>query len=368
MANLFFIHTPLQLMIAQMIIEQEKLNDNVMLCGYVDNNIHFLDICDLTIIEKLWSKRIAFPQVARWAVISRRHLWRDCKRTFRNFRFLESIIKKHNVHSLYIGDMWNNSCQLAAMAFHRKGLKICFFEEGNGHYILPYNYGKSGSYVDKVYAAIIDMLFYWPFIGVSYGYVHFWKGFTFSDLSMDVRYSVVPFYHEPFDKLLTVKPAITDKIEAYIRHEVSGLEISASILLMTSPLYEWQGKKYDKDETAYVRTIVEYAKSSTMRSSIHIKFHPRERDYVRKKILEELAAANINYVILGKKINIPVEYYLQFMQYDTIVSFSSSTSFYNGYLFPKVKFESILEAYYNNCMAVGSESLKYIEDLLAQIP
>lgn len=368
MANLFFIHTPLQLMIAQQIIRQENLKDNVMLCGYVYGNSHFLDIYDLTIIDELWSKRVAFPQVARWAIISRRHLWRDCKRTLHNFRHLIRIVKKNNVDTLYIGDMWNNSCQLVAMAFHRKGLKICFFEEGNGHYILPYNYGKSGSFADKVYAVIIDLLFYCPFIGVPYGYVHFWRGFTISDLSMDVRYSVVPFYHEPFDKLLTVKPAITEKMEAYIRHEVSSWGTSASILLMTSPLYELQGKKYDKDETAYVLTIVEYVKSSTKGSTIHIKFHPRERDYVRKRILEELAAANINYVILGEKINIPVEYYLQFMQYDKIVSFSSSTSFYNGYLFPKVKFESILEAYYNNCKAVGSESLKYIEDLLVQIP
>ena len=46
MANLFFIHTPLQLMIAQMIIKQENLKDNVMLCGYVDDNRHFLQIYD----------------------------------------------------------------------------------------------------------------------------------------------------------------------------------------------------------------------------------------------------------------------------------------------------------------------------------
>ena len=368
MANLFFIHTPLQLMIAQQIIKQEKLQDNVMLCGYVDNNIHFLNIYDLTIIDDLWSNRVAFPQVARWAIISRRHLLRDCRRTYRNYKLLLKIVKKYDADTLYLGDMWNNSCQLAAMLFHRRGKKICFFEEGNGHYVMRSSYGRSGSFADKVYAVIIDLLFYRPFIGAPYGYVHFWKGFTFSDLKMDIRYSVVPFYHESFDKLITVKPAISRKLEAYMRHEVSGLGISAGILLMTSPLYEWQGKRYDKDENAYVRTIIEYVKTSAQGAPIHIKFHPREKDYIRKRILDELAAANINYVILGEKINIPVEYYLQYMHYDKIVYFFSSTSFYNGYLFPKVKFESILEDYYNNCKAVGSNSLKFIEPLLPQIP
>ena len=42
MANLFFIHTPLELLIAQQIINQEKLTDNVMLCGYVGEISIFL--------------------------------------------------------------------------------------------------------------------------------------------------------------------------------------------------------------------------------------------------------------------------------------------------------------------------------------
>ena len=65
MANLFFIHTPLQLMIAQMIIEQEKLKDNVMLCGYVDDNRHFLQLYDLIRIDEMWKAMELMEDVGR---------------------------------------------------------------------------------------------------------------------------------------------------------------------------------------------------------------------------------------------------------------------------------------------------------------
>ena len=74
MANLFFIHTPLELLIAQQIINQEKLTDNVMLCGYVGENKHFLDTYRLTIIPSMWMESVLMPDVAGSAAIEKRHL------------------------------------------------------------------------------------------------------------------------------------------------------------------------------------------------------------------------------------------------------------------------------------------------------
>lgn len=368
MANLFFIHTPLQLMVAQLIIRQESLQDNVMLYGYVDNNVQFLDIYDLTIIEELWSKRVAFPQVSNWAGIARKHVIRDGNVAFQHYRHISKVIRDYHIDSVFLGDMWNKSCQLTAMAFHRKGMKISFFEEGNGHYILKHSHGEIGSFADKVYALMIDAFYYLPFFGVRMGYITFWKGFELGDLPMDVRYSVVPFYHEEFDKLLTVKPVVSDKLKQYIAKEVMQIGQKASILLMTTPLYEWMGERNKKDEEIYVNTIVNYMKSLEKGTCVHIKFHPREKEHIRKKLMMELAKADIGYVILGREINIPAEYYLQYIHYEKIVMFLSSTAFYNGYLFPKVQFESLLEDYYNNCKVAGSQSVGLLEPLLKEIP
>ena len=123
-----------------------------------------------------------------------------------------------------------------------------------------------------------------------------------------------------------------------------------------------------KKTRMHIYTIVNYLKSIDNNTIIHIKFHPREKEHIRKRLLTDLARSNINYIILGNEVNIPVEYYLQYIHYEKVVMFLSSTSFYNGYLFPKVKFVSILKDYYNNCKAVGSPSLYLLEPLLKEIP
>ena len=73
-------------------------------------------------------------------------------------------------------------------------------------------------------------------------------------------------------------------------------------------------------------------------------------------------------VVLQVLQNLQKVHYLQYIHYEKIIVFLSSTSFYNGYLFPKVKFVSILENYYNNCKAAGSQSVHLLEPLLKEIP
>ena len=355
-------------MIAQMIIEQEKLKDNAMLCGYVDDNRHFLQLYDLIRIEEMWNTIELMEDVARWAVFSRRKPFSGGIHAYKRYCFIREIVKKYQIDTLFLGDMWNASCQLAAMSFHRKGLRICFFEEGGGHYNKPHNYGKVGNSLDKAFALFVDILIYRPLYGVPYGYIHYWKGLTLRDLPIDARYSVVPFYYEKFDTLLTVKPRISEKINNYISTEVKQIGQRGNILLLTTPFYEWMGERYEKDEDAYVKTIIEYIKSAGKETCIHIKFHPREKEYIRERLLTELDESTIDYAILGSEVNLPVEYYLQYIHYEEVVVLLSSVSFYNGYLYPKVKFVSILEDYYNNCKAVGSKSVRLIEPLLKEIP
>lgn len=361
MSNLFFIHTPLQLMIAQMIIKQEKLKDNIMLYGYVDNNSHFIDIYDLTIVDELWKARVPMLHVSRWALMSRKHLLRDGRTAYHNYKFIAKVILDYHVDSLFLGDMWNNSCQLTAMIFHQKGFKICFYEEGCGHYIKPYDYGREGNLVDKVFAFFIDLLYYRPLYGVSFGYIHYWKGLTFDGLPMDKRYSVVPFYHESFDKIISVAPLISDKLNVYIEKEVRDVNSNDDILLLTSPCYI---NGVDDNPQPYIETIIDYVKSLSPKKIIHIKFHPRETFDVKDIIKKEFENNKICYKVIGEQVNIPVEYYLQRLAYNKVVMFITSTAYYNGYLFPKTEFVSLLEDYYNRCKAIGSINAQYIAPLL----
>ena len=363
MANLFFVRTPIELFVAQQIIRQERLTENVLLYGYIGNAVHFLDIYNLMRIDELWSAKVEMIQIASWSVISRKHLLRDCIKTYKNYNFIVSTINKYSVNTLYLGDVKNHSCQLAAMSFHKKGYKICFFEEGAGHYIMNGDYGIGGNLLDKIYAVVIDLCYYLPLYNCNYGYVKFWKGFTLNDLPMDIRYSIVPYYHESFDRQLTIEPMITDKMKAFIDEETQYINTSNSVLLLSSPFY---CDGINDNPNPYIKTIVDYAKSLDNKTVLHIKFHPRDFDTVKQAVISKFAVLKIRFVVLGEKLNIPVEYYLQYLRYDKIVVFLCSTEIYNGYLFPKTVFESIMEDYYINCKNAGLKEIDGIKSLIVR--
>lgn len=365
MANIFFIRTPMELLVAQQIIRQESLVDNIMLFGYIGNAIHFLDIYNLMCIDTLWKDKIEMSQIASWAVISRRHILRDCKNAYNNYIFINSVLKKYDIDTIYLGDVNNHSCQLAAMTFHKKGYKICFYEEGAGHYVLDSDlYGVSGGMLDKIYAVIIDLLYYIPIYGCNFGYVIYWKGFDLTDLPIDVRYSIVPFYHEPFDRLLTVQPMFSDRMKEFIQEETKQMETTNCILLLTSPYY---CDGLNDDPQPYIKTIIDYVKTIDDGSFLHIKFHPREFETVKNIIISNLKELNIDFIIIGEILNVPVEYYLQYLHYSKIVTFFCSTELYNGYLFPTTKFESLMERYYINCKNKHLKNLGVMEKLIDSI-
>lgn len=355
----------MELLVAQQIIRQEKLKDNVMLYGFISDASQFREIYDLICIDELWASKIEMEQVPSWSVISRKHLFHDCRRVYVNYKAIYDIIRRYKVDTLYLGDVKNASCQLAAMSFHKRGLKIVFFEEGAGHYIMNSDYDKSGSFFDKLYAIVIDTFYYLPLFKCNYGYVIYWKGFNLRDLPMDLRYSIVPHYHEPFDRLLEVKPMLSEGLKAFIQEETRFIDTQNSVLLLTSPFY-YDG--INDNPQPYIKTIVDYALGIVDDVTLHIKFHPRELDYVKKTIISRLNALNVNYIVIGEKIRIPVEYYLQYLHYKTIVVFLCSTEFYNGYLFPKTKFVSIMEEYYNNCKEEGLKKLQGIKALISKHP
>ena len=362
MVNLFFIHTPMQLMIAQMIIQQEGLSDNIMLYGYVDNNRHFLQLYDLIRIDEMWKASVLMEDVARWSIFSRKKILSGAYNAFRRYLFINKIIMKYHADTLYLGDMKNGSCQLAALSFHKKGLKICFFEEGAGHYVMNYNYGMKGNHIDKFYSILIDILYYRPLYGVFFAYIHYWKGFRLEMLPMDVRYSVVPFYHESFDKLVTCKLQVSDKMKNQIEKELTGVHEEGNVLMLTSPFYIIRGE--NDDPSLYIKIIVDTL--CQIRSDVHVwlKFHPREKKDVKDEICRQLDFCGVKYHVLGKEMSLPVEYYFQFFHFDEVLMFLCSTSFYNGYLFPKTKFTSIMQPYYELCKREGAEYARYIEPLV----
>ena len=63
MKAVFFVYTPFQMMVSQLIAGQEGLKESVLIEGYVGNNKHFLYIYNMLKIDSLWGNTYILPEL-----------------------------------------------------------------------------------------------------------------------------------------------------------------------------------------------------------------------------------------------------------------------------------------------------------------
>lgn len=137
-------------------------------------------------------------------------------------------------------------------------------------------------------------------------------------------------------------------------------DIESSILFMSQNIYESLGNL-----NLYLQVVEGYFSTLDSTSILFIKFHPREQEEERKAVIRIAEKYHLAFHILSAQMNIPVEYYLQYMKFKEIVTFFSSTAMYNGYLFPEMKFTFLLRPFYDLCKICNEKNISQLENLLS---
>lgn len=355
--NLFIVFTPLQLFVAQQIIRQEKLEKCVLIEGYKE----FSAIYNIMRIDSLWHERIEWENIAIWDG-GRTKSFADVRNTYRNYEKIKTICKKYNIEAIYLGEILNQACRFTAILFSNLGYKINFFEEGTSHYIdRPYTEDNSLKHRMKVY--FYDLLYYLPLFHVKFAKWRLGQNMPYDDLPIDKRFSIIPFHNKPYDIRLGIEPMFSTKLKKYVNSNILDAN-ERRVMLMTDPLRELMDQK---DLYIYFDTIKECIDNIDNDTILYIKFHPREIEVSRKKILDIASASKKKYKILSEEINICVEYYLQMFKFEKIFFFNAATYFYNGYAFPKTEFVKLMPIVYNKAKAKGICNLQYMENMLKMI-
>lgn len=363
MANLFFVFTPLQLLIAQQIVYQEKLKNCILIEGYVmpPNNRHFLEIYDFIEIEDMWQKKIVFPEIAQWDGLRITNV-KEAKQAYKNYKYLRKIAEENNVETIYLGEIQNQAYRFTDMVFSRLGYKIAYFEDGLGHY-MNRSYTPNNSFSMKMKILFRDMIYYLPIYHIRFAKWRYNVNMpSYSELHIHKRYSVIPVFKEKYDVHLKVKPIASEKVKEYIKDIASHQTTTDSILLMTDPVYEFIPSKYYQ---CYIDVIKNNIEKVNKDKIIYIKYHPRESMKNRKLLEGMLTKMGRKTVILSEKINIPVEFFLQLMSFERIFIFNAATYFYNGYLYPRCDFVLLLPQLYDRCKEKGSGRIKALEHFIS---
>lgn len=345
--NLFFIHTPFQLFVAHQIINYKGLKDNMALFGYVGSNRQFYDIYDYMEIKGFFIKSFKFDNLETWA-LPKLHNPQGCIKDIRdNYNFIKSIILDYGVRNLYIGDINNFSCRFCAYIFGRKDLRINFYEEGSSHYEYQRHIFKFNKVIKNVLTKIYDKFLYEPVMGCKYAHWRFTEDIPYEMLPIDKRYSILDVFHEEYDEQIKVALLLPPKVKQHIDSDIQKINIdsSDSILYISSPLFEEFGQQGYKLFFDYLSEYFDKAKGQYL----FIKYHPRDTDNFKRDFEDLLNSKSITYTVLSNTINIPLEYYLQVIHFSRMITFLSSVSFYNGYIYPYTNIEDLAMGYLQIC-------------------
>ena len=345
--NLFLIHTPFQLFVAHQIINYKGLKDNMALFGYVGSNRQFYDIYDYMEIKGIFIKSFKFDNLETWALAKLHNPLRCIKDIRENYSFLKSIISDYGVRNLYIGDINNFSCRFCAYMFGKQSIRIIFYEEGSSHYEYQRHVFKFNKVINNLLTKFYDYFLYEPVMGCNYAQWRFKEDIPYEMLPIFIRYSILDIFHEEYDEQIKVNLLLPPKVKQHIESEIQRINIvnTESFLYISSPIFEEFGQLGYK---LFLDFLNEYF-DNTIGLHVFVKYHPRDTDKFKQDFENILKNKKITYTILSNTINIPLEYYLQVIHFSKMITFLSSVSFYNGYIYPYTKIEDLAMDYLQLC-------------------
>lgn len=363
MIDVFFVHTPFQLFIAQQIIGMESLGRCVMIYGYVGKSASCVDAYEKMMIPSYWRECRFFEDLPGWAALDKHRLLQSAVAVYRSYKALCSILQAYGCSCrLWFGDMNNLTYKFAALAFHREGYKIAFFEEGTSHYAFLRHPQKGGFCLNAALAVFSDLFFYLPLFHFPFGRWRFLADLPFSALPMERRYSILPVYKESFDIQLRPAPLFSDGVRALLEQDCRDIVPEKAVLFMGQPIYDTVPGSF----SIYVQVIREYvAHHMEKGSKIYVKFHPREAAESCAEVVSAIRRLGVQCHVLSSAVNIPIEYYLQYVRFSSVVMFYSSTVLYNGLLYPRVRFDSLLSDFRAACVERGLRLSADFEQLYA---
>ena len=197
--------------------------------------------------------------------------------------------------------------------------------------------------------AISDLCFYIPIWHTFFAHNLYFKQIDYTDLKINTRFSIRPIYNATYDRRLYVKKLESPKIKILLDKELNGLDTESAVLFLSEPVAEEPKYNYKIETEALKRALGEFDKSQT----IVVKFHPREDDVAKEKIISVLKGLSLKYIVICNSLNIPVEYFLLRVKFKKILTFFCSTILYNGYAYPKVAVTSMMPLCYDEAQKIG---------------
>jgi hypothetical protein len=318
--NYFFIHTPIQLIVAQGIIKLNDLKQNIVFFGHTGTNAEkqYLVIQDI-LIEPLWQQVYQIGDLHNY-VPSLSHPSSFFK-VNRALNGLNNIIEKNKTTHLFFGDL--NAIAYIIMIKHFKVKKISFFEEGISHYNLGILQPKTNANVLKGFA--YNFLSKYLISVNSISQYIFNKEPSSFDFEIYKRYNILNrTKSESFDERLDLKAVLKKGVNTkFVEPFKAFKESGTPVIFLSSTI---RNIFDDGVETDVI--IIEKISKLFPSDSIFIKFHPKDDIVLNKKVINIINERGINASELNIPSEVPMEILFDVIEPKALFGYGSSSQLY----------------------------------------
>lgn len=331
MANLFVVHTPLCFFVAQNIIHQEGLKNNILLIRNLEDSFGFDEGYKLLKIDDFWDKEYVVIDSRKW----KKHPIKTSNIYIKNERTMMRIVREHDVTSVYLGNVNDIRYRLEFLRFKSMNIKISNYEEGLSHYILQTYLSNQKIIVGSLF---FDFLINFP--RINWGYLRYFKMSIpeFMESMITTRFNILPQIHSlPCDVRLRVVRNYSESLFQKVEETREWLQNVnpnnlKTVLYASQPLFG-RGFICDPVIKKVICDTLDSMKEYLSDKLVVIKYHPRETKTEQAIVEEIFRERNIRYCVMKTHKAIPLEVYLQSITFDRLIAFNSSCVAYSGYAY-----------------------------------
>jgi hypothetical protein len=332
--NLFFVHTPFQVLVAQNLIIKKKLSNNIILLSNTGANAkHFYDVFDKLLIKELWVEKYILGNLYN-GVYSFKNPVKSYINLFKFSEKIKKLINKNSVEALYFGDINHPAYVFLAEYWQQK--EINFFEEGLSHYNIPILKKKfDQSFIIKLKTFLTNYVVFRS-LGVK-NFSRYIQSTSDTRFGFEIKkkFNILPVEENKYDEIIKFDIYPSEGLKSLFKNEkfqklrkdkrenVLYLSSSGSFLF-SNPL---------EDGLTMILKIINKIQSNI---NFLIKFHPKDSDDKKVAILKYLKKEGISFIEILPELDLPVEFLFNQIKIDFIFGYGSSSQLYSEMLQPEV--------------------------------
>ena len=221
---------------------------------------------------------------------------------------IKSILLKYNVSEIIIGNRYTPIDRHFAIIARSLGIKVSLMEDGMRNYIDESSVNTLNPVTELIRRGI-------------FGRYYTLNSFS-TELSLDKRYCLLPLNNDENTVKIEFGKNISKELKSYLERYLSEVNGGENTLFLSQSLSE-DNEIYQEDEIEII--VQELLKEKEKK--IYFKFHPRDSENKKKKIIENLKKENIKYIDLSFDIDIPIELFTNQLSIKKIVGWWSANTF-----------------------------------------